>query len=368
MRRHRQRQSPPDRRFAGTHFEDPFLEWLKGHVKREEAVRDVTRLSNELMDLRHAIFPIRSVPVEDHPGYVTHDRNFFKVQFENGKTNKNLTEYFCDEHYRDGVSYGNAHDLGEFFELALHGLVINGSVIYAVEWEKIQVNDRYYTLPTTFHWVNTATAHINKNDKENFLKQKFSFITKKIVTYYEYSDKAFREDETFILKYPGFPIFPVASSLKYIKDLSQGMDFSLTQGQANIEPLNHSLPLEITRYKTSTDKWRKQHMTRVKVSRIFKQPVGGQGIPLTTYYQVFAYAEYKKHLNTLRDYFMKEFNEQIMKRVQEKNNFATPMEMVCTGFTSNEDIDRAFDKYEKGEINSDQFVEKLKDDYGLSKT
>lgn len=361
MRRHR--QSPPNTRFAGTHFSDPFLEWLKGFNKRERAIKDATALSSEVLNYRHELFPVRSVPVPERPGRVTLNRDFFNVQFANGKLNKDLTEFFSEEgSNRDTVSYGSGHDLGEFFEMAFHGLLVNGTDAYAIEWEKVKLNNRYYMLPITFHWVNPATVHINEHDEQNFLVQKFSPISKFIVSYYEYQDHVFSKDESLIFKYPTLRS-PVSASLKYLKQLTQGMDFSLIQGQANIEPENYSLDMEKTRYETATDYWRKQNMTRVKVRRIFNQPVGGFGVSLTTYYEVYAYAEYKKHLNVLRDYFVTKFNEQVMKRIQEKNDFATPLEVVCQGFTSNEFIDEIFSKYNRGEISVDDFVKKTKDNY-----
>ncbi len=141
------------------------------------------------------------------------------------------------------------------------------------------------------------------------------------------------------------------------------MDFSLMQGQANIEPVNYSLELEKTRYDTLDKQWRLQHLTRVKVRRLFNQPVGGYGVSLTTYYEVFAYAEYKKHLNVLRDYFVSQFNEQIMTRIQEKNNFAKSLIIKYQGFTTNEQIDDAFLRYSKGKLNVDEFVATVKDRY-----
>ena len=362
MRRDK-RQMPPNRRFEGTHLSDPFLEWLKGFNKRKRATRDATALSVEILNYIHDLFPVRSVPVPDRPGRVTLDQNFFKIQFANGRDNKDLTEFFSEEGYhRKTVSYGSGHDMGEFFESAFHGLLINGVEFYAVEWEKINLGNRYYTLPVSFNWVNPATAKVNENDDSNYLIQRFSLVSKLIVSYFKYNDHKYSQDESLIFRYPA-ESSPVNSSMRYLKQLTQGMDFSLLQGQANVEPENYSLELEKTRYRIATVYWRRQNVTRVKIKRIFNQVVGQNGVSLTTYYEVFAYSEYKKHLNVMRDYFVSSFNEQIMKRIQEKNGYATELKLVYQGFASNETIDKTFQDYSNGLINVDEFLEKTKDDY-----
>lgn len=360
----RVRQSRPNTRFTGTHFSDSFSEWLKGFTKRKRATRDVTRMSNEVLNYRLELFPIRSVPVADNPGYVRHNRDFFTVQFANGKVNKDLTLFFSEEgEDRELVSYGSAHELGGFFELAFHGLLVDGIGTYVVEWERIKINNRYYTLPVGFHWVNPATVHIDERSNGKYLIQKFSLISKLTTSYYEYRDHVFKKDESLLFKYPTIPCSPVAQSLKYLRSLTQGMDFGLLQGQANIEPENYSLELEKTRYRSASTYWRNQNMTRVKVRRIFNQPIGGLGVSVTTFYEVYAYAEYKKHLNTMRDYFVSQFNNQIMERVQKKNGFAKPLYLAYQGFASNELIEEAFSEYSRGEIDVNAFLKKIKDNY-----
>lgn len=361
----RRKQNPPNDRFAGTHFEDLFLEWLKGYTKREEAIRDVTRLSNEVLNYRYSLFPVRSVPVKDHPGYVTHNREFFSIQFSNGKFQKHLTDYFSEKNYHDGVSFGNAHDLGEFFELALHALLVNGLVIHAVEWGEVKLGTKYYILPVSFNWVNPAPVHINEDNEQEYVVQKFSFITKFLVSYFEYSNHTFSKSETLIFRHPTLPKSPVTEALKYLKDLNKGMDFSLIQGQSSVEPTNYSFRLEQSRYQSTTRYWRLQNMTRVMVRRIFNQPVSELGVPLTTYYQVYAYAEYKKHLNILRDYFVNQFNEQVMKRIQKENKFARLLVMTYKGFASNKEISSAFLDYSNRKITVDDFLNRIKDNYDI---
>ncbi|MBI2613316.1 MAG: hypothetical protein HYW62_00875 [Candidatus Levybacteria bacterium] len=359
----RRRHTPLSKRFEGTHFSDPFLEWLKGFTRKKLAIKDVTKLSNEVLSYRHELFPVRSVPMPENPGYVRYNRDFFTVRFHNEKVNKDLTAFFSEDRYgRRIVSNEYGHDLADFFTMAFHGLLVNGVDVYAIEWDKVKINKRYYTLPIAFHWINPATLHINENDNKRYLVQKFSSISKFIVSYYEYKNHIFSKAESLIFNYPA-SASPVSESLKYLKKLSQGMDFSLIQGKANIEPKNYSLELEKARYRSSAQYWRQQNMTRVKVRRIFNQSISGFGVALTTYYEVYAYAEYKKHLNIIRDYFISQFNNQIMELIREKNGFATPLQITYQGFTSSDKIDSTFLKYKEGKISVDEFIDELKDSY-----
>lgn len=360
----RTRQQAPDIRFAGTHFSDPFLEWLKGFSKNRRSTRDATKLSSEVLNYRHEVFPVRSVPVPDMPERVTLNRNYFKVQFANGRVNKDLTELFSEKgSNREWIGYGNAHDLGEFFEMAFHEILVNGFCLYAIEWKRIKVNRRYYTLPVEFNWVNPATAHIDKKNNNKYLIQKFSWISKFLNSYYQYTNHTFRKDETLIYRYPLLTSSPVSLSLKYLKELNQGIDFSLLQGQANVEPVNYSFELEKTRYRSSTEYWRKENITRIKVKRIFNQALGGLGVNLTTYYLVYAFAEYKKHLNLVREYFITEFNEQVIEQIRQKNGFKNSLQITYRGFVSDMLVNKAFSKYSKGEITSDEFLAEVKDNY-----
>lgn len=356
------KQRDPNQKFVGLHFEDPWKEWIKGYRKREEATKDGTKLFNEVYNYRHDLFPVRSVPVETHPGYVTHDQNFFFIETDDDKLSQLFTNHFTEEHsFRDdSISYGNAHDLGGFFEFVFHGLLVDGISIYAIEWGQIKLGTKNYKLPRALLYVNPATINITGKKST----QKFSFIAKLMSDYYEYQNNEFEKDELIVFKYPTlYPSSPVKKSLRHIKDLKQWLSFSLLQGKANAEPTNHSWSIERARYKHSADFLRRESLTRLKVKRIFKQPIGGQRVGITTYYEVIAYAEYKKHLNVIRDYLVREFNTQLLNLVQKKNNIKSPVVLQYRGFASNEIIDQALKRYQSGEIDVNTFVTAIKDDY-----
>ena len=358
------RSNDPNQKFVGLHFEDPWKEWLKGFRKREEATKDATKLFNEVYNYTHDLFPVRSVPVESRPGYVTHDQNFFRIKTQSEKLSQIFTDYFTEEHnYRDNsISYGNAHDLGGFFEFIFHGLLVDGISVCAIEWKKVKLGEKNYNLPSALSFVNPATINLSNRFKK--ATQKFSFISKLINDYYEYQDNIFDVDELIVFRHPLlYPSSPVGLSLKYLKDLKQWLSFSLWQGKANAEPSNHSWRVERARYKHSDDFLRKESLTRLKVKRIFKQPIGEQRIGVTVYYEVLAYAEYKKHLNIMREYLIKEFNNKLLPLVQKKNDIKSSVILEYKGFISNEIIDQALKRYQLGEIDVNGFITAIKDDY-----
>lgn len=360
------RFSNPDAKFVGLHFEDPWKEWLNGSRKREESTRDAMELHNEVYNARNELFPVRSVPVESDPGYVTHDNNFFNIKTVGRTISKELTEYFTDKHNKDNsISYSNAHDLGEFFEFTFHNLLVDGISTYAIEWEEVKLDSRTYILPQALLYVNPVTLKFT-NFSDYIAKQKFSWIAKLLNTYYDEDHKVnyFRKDELIVFKHPIlYPSSPVTKSLKYLKGLKQGIKFGLWQGKGYAEPTNHNIKVEWTRYKHSADYIRKQQITRVKVRRIFNQPIGQFNLDLTTFYQVYVFAEYKKHLNVLRDYLVEEFNKQLLSLVKAKNNIKSPLILEYRGFASNETIEKAFYDFKKRMINVDSFSEAVKDDY-----
>lgn len=357
---------PPPTRFEGLHFDDPFKEWLNKHNKREQATKDITKLSNEVFDYRNDLFPVRSVPVPDRPGRVTLDQEFFTIEYSGKRLKEYLNNYFSEESYSrtEKISLG-AHDLAEFFMFALHELLVDGIFINAIEWGEKKIGTKKYILPISFNGMNPSTVKIKKTQQGYSVKQSFSPFAKFINTFYTYKNAFFENDEVLIFKHPFYPSSPVGISLKLLKDLKAGMTFSLLSGEALNNPTYKSMQFEKTRGKSSTSFWRKQKIARVKVRRIFNQNLGGSGINLTTYYQIYAYKEYKKTLNDLREYLMAEFNKQVIERIRTKNNIKRPILMRYKGFISNDQIEELFKKFQEGKITGQEFIENTKDDLGI---
>jgi len=355
----------PNKKFNGLHFSDIWKDYISGHNEREKATKDGTKLFNEVYHYRDDLFPVRSVPASK-PGYVTHNQDFFRITTKGVKTRQLLTRYFFEEHgYRkdESIGYSGAHDLAGFFEFILQGLLVDGISYYAVEWGEVKLDSKSFILPRDLMYVNPATVKVI-NSPEKYATQKFSWVAKLVEDYFEYQDHIFQKDELLVFKHPTlFPSSPVGMAVKSLKKLNEGMDVSLWQSKANAEPTNHMLKVERSRYMDISNYWRKQSVTRVGIKRLFNQPVGDQNVGITTYYEVYAYAEYKKTLNLMRSYLAEEFNKQLLSELQIKNNIKTPITLEFRGFASNDQIDKAFEAYAKGEVDVKGFADAVKDDY-----
>lgn len=361
MSRHRQVN-----KFQGLHFGDSFKEWIKGYRRRKASTKNAMLLGGEVWDMRYDLFPHRSIPVPDKPGYVTYDQSFFRVVTRGSKISQDLTYFFTDERYypsEDQIGYDNAHSLGEFFDFVDHFLVVDGIAIYAIEWKEVGIKNKKYYLPVGLSWVNPATVNfVNKN--EILAEQKFSWVAKHAEDYYQYQDHSFKKDELLVFRHPTlFPSSPVGKSLELSRHLNDWTEFSLLSGQASNEPLNHLLPVERSRYINLEELRRNEDVKRLKIRRLFKQPIGGMNAQITDYYAVLGYLEYKKQLNKMRDYLVGEFNKQLLDLVADKNKIKSPITLEYRGFISDTQLDLAFDKFRRGTINVQEFAERVKDDY-----
>lgn len=336
-------RSKSQHKFNATHLEDTFKEGIKGYSKRRWTTRDAMKFHNEIYNYRRDLFPTRSVPSEKNPGYSTLDTNFFRIVSRQKTVERDMNTHFVIEKYgrNEGISYG-ANDLSQFFMFILQDLLMHGISMYCMEWGDVRFVRKTYSVPLYLSYVNTATVSFNRGKSEIFAKQRYSWLTKKLNTYYTYNNHNFMEDETFLLTHPThFPSSPLRESMSYIDKVREGSNFSLLQGEAFANPENHAMPIERARYDLSEKHWHAQYIARLKVRRIFKQTVGGLGVNLNTFYEAYAFAEYKKHLNDIRNYLISEFNSQILARVKEKNNITEDIVLEYAGFTSNEDIDSA---------------------------
>ncbi len=349
--------------FHGTHFSDPFKELLNGHAQRVSTTKDAMQLFHEVHNYRQNLFPPRSVPVSGRPGSSTLDSNFFRVSVAGSPAlSRDLNGHFTDTrgYPAHGVSYDGAHDLSEFFENSLYHLLIDGIATYVIDWERIKVANRYYTIPVGLRYINPSTITIPKN---GVVKQKFSWIAKEVNNHFEYQDSRFSIKDLVIFKHPIYPFSPVGRSLRLLKQLNQWSIFSLQQGQANVEPENHSIELERTRYKLAEPYRNREAIARAKVRRIFNQIISDTGVEATPYYEVLAFAQYKMRLNEFRDYFMKQFSEQILKQIQERNGLKNPPQIEYRGFAKNDDILSSLKEFEERKVNVEEFLKKVKDDF-----
>lgn len=360
-------QNRKDRKykFNGVHLPDRFLMWLKGYIKRREATKDAMEFYNETLQ-QYVLFPFKSTPVKERPGYVTHNLDYFTISTEDQIVEQDLNNYFLNKYYmsvNDRIAYTSTGDeLGDLFNYSYYGLVTDGICTYAVEWDEIEIDGRKYHLPTDFSWINSATL---KFDQREGLQahQKYSWVTKNADDYYTYTENHFDKGDLLVLRHPLYPSSPLNKALKLVDLVKSFYVFGLRQGKAINEPSNHDLRLEKTRYQPSEDAARSQALARVKARRYFKLPIGGFELSLTPYYEVVAHSEYLKQLNLLRDTVVNSFSTQILEEVRKRNNIDSAISLGYEGFKKNQKIDEIVELFKQRKIDVDEYSESVVSSY-----
>lgn len=362
------RRRPYKQRVKGYVFADPFLGYIKGRDRLEKASWNAMELSSETDSTRYSLFPLRDIPVADRPGYVTHERNYFSIECDDSVLKKDLEMYFTDEHsfYRDGL-YGQGDALGGFLESVAHELFVVGDSFRMIEWEEVDIKGRKYQFPVDFEYLRNETMKIiKKNGAIIGYRQKYSLFTyfkEKRFKGWENKEKPrsfeFEKEEVVYYKYPFAKNSPTAQSLKYLKPIKKFWQFGIDQSRSGVEVENHYLPLERARYTTYAHEKRKYDIARGKIRTIFNWLMETNGPRLTQYYDIYTVIRYKKFLNDFRDYLVREFNEQVLAVVAQRNGLAFIPKVVYSGFLSNAELDAALQGYADGTLTFDQIVQRV---------
>jgi len=362
------RRRPYKQREKGYVFDDPFLGFISGRDQMEKASWNAMELSNETDSIRYSLFPLREVPVVDHPGYITHERNYFSIECDDPVLKKDLEMYFTDEHsfYRDGL-YGQGDALGGFLESIAHELFVGGDSFRMIVWEDVDIKGRKYQLPVDFEYLRNETMKVRcKRDEIVSYRQKYSLFTyfkEKRFKGWEDKEKPrsfeFDKDEVIYCKYPFAKKSPTAQSLKYLKMIKRFWKFGIDQSKSSVEVENYYLPLERARYTTYAREKRKYDIARGKIRTIFNWLMETNGPRLTQYYDIYTVIRYKKFLNDFRDYLVREFNIQVLEVVAKKNGSTSIPKITYTGFLSNAELDAALQDYREGALTFDQIVQQI---------
>lgn len=346
--------------FRGAHLEDALLSYMKGYSVREKAARDSMGIYLEVDRVSHSLFPVLQKPASK-PGYITYHHDYFEIEAKDKTLKANLEEYFLDEYRRwDKKIYGHAHTLADFFEFIFRQIIVDGVVYYTFNWKNIDISNKKYYLPEGFYYLDPSTVSPRyKDSKIVGFEQKYSWWTILTSTYFEFCDRDFKKDQVLLVKYPLGSNSPAQESLKYLPRIKYFWNFGLQQSQASLEPQNHSLDLEKTRYKTYQNEKREYDITRTKIRRNFYYLY--ENVHLTSYYDVYTVVRYRKYLNDMRDLFVTQFNEQVLKRIFRKSKLKeVPRLAIKKGlFMDNVTIDSYFDQFKNKQISVDVFVEKV---------
>ena len=363
------RTRPCQKRTKGHVFPDPLLQSIKVYNRLEEAATNGMELHTEVDSVMRAIFPLRDVPVADRPGYITHERDYFTIDHIDAGIKKDLEAYFTDRHsrYRNGL-YDYDDSLGGLLEGIAWHLLVTGDDFHMIEWGEVDIKGNKYQLPIDFSYLRNETMKvIRENEKIDGYKQKYSSFTYlKEKRFKDYEDKEkprsfdFEKEEILYCQYPFSKGSPTAQSIKYLAVIKKFWQFGLDQARSGAEVESYYLPLEKARYTTFAREKRAYDLARGKIRTIFNYIMEGNGPKMTQYYDVYTVIRYRKYLNNLRDYLVREFNEQVLAIVAIKNKLTTVPKLTYNGFVSNSELESALQEYTMGKMSFNEVVEIIK--------
>jgi len=99
------------------------------------------------------------------------------------------------------------------------------------------------------------------------------------------------------------------------------MKFMLLSAEGQTYTKPRSLAVERARGKTFEAEKRKQDLARAETRTNFHLIMNIDGVMLTRYYDFFTVARYKSDKYKALSYYVKQFNEQILKPLAEKNSW-----------------------------------------------
>lgn len=362
----------------GSATEDRLLLSLKGEDLITSATTDVMDLHKEAYFIYYELFPPYRKPVEENPKRYTLEEDYFYFSQSPKKIKVLLQDYFLNNHsqYRDRM-YGSGESLARFFGSCALQLVTTGKVFYEIIWEEVEIEGKKYFLPGNFSYLPTHTMKaVCKGNKIAYYIQKYSLFTylkNKLSKSYSF-DKIdarstfFKKDEILFLKYPLSKISPTYHSLGMLPKADYFSRFSLSWTQASAERDNHQLRLEVARYKNYLNEQKKSAYARARIRRLYNYlPIENNNTKITQYYDIYTCIRYLKYMNLIREYLVREFNDQVIKVFAEKNNLKHVPTLQYRGFMDNKVLNDALKSYKQGKLSYEKVVEEVISKYKLFK-
>lgn len=334
---------------------DDFLNHLKGLDRLDQATRDATEFYSETMQFKDTLFPPMSQPAS--PGYITYNNDYFEIDHPNKILSKNLEEYFINKN-TDRSVYSYATDLSEFFEFIFFGLLVDGYYASPIKWEKKKAGSSDYILPT-FFFQDAATVKARKSGKKiKSVSRIYSIWTYLNNKYARPRKTKWKKNEVYYLEYPYSRKSPTIQSIKYLPIFKKFLLFGVNQAKGLAQPDNHSLEVEVTRYKSFNQVKREQDIARGRTRKNFSYLY--EDSLLTNYYDTFFVTRNKRFLNGIRSYLIEQFNEQVLSELAIKNGFARgPKLKLKEGlFSTNQELERILTDYQNRKISLDDYIDR----------
>lgn len=338
----------------GYWFEDEFRSFIKDFYAYKSTYRDARKLSIEIDRVSNNLFPERRRV----------DRKYFLIKHKNPILVNDLADYFLEDYsrHRDKL-YGQYFGLTGFFSSIMHALVVYGECFYALDWEKKIIEERKYILPSDFRYLNSSSMFILHSIGRSIkgYRQKYSFFSRvrRDPAVDDMQDFNFKKDEVFYTTYPLDKDHPVKKSMGLLKPILRFWDYMLEEGEANAQAGDYRLDLERARFLRYSEQKRKYALARARVRKNFHHLLDIDNLTITEYYDIYWVARYKKELNIVREYFVEEFNNQVLVPFAKKNKITPIPKLELKGFMSNSQIDAYFDDFKNKKIKVKEFIENV---------
>ncbi len=351
-----------NRNQKGLWYPDFFLEYIKGYGPLGAAMRDGLEGLNKIIEgMQWSLFPSRSVPLPGYPGRTTQEHDYFHIEHPDPVIQSTLQRYFIQMRHRGADAlFDNYGDLSDFFSRTMSNLYLYGKSFYAIEWGQAEMNGLQLALPKSFKHLDSLTTR--KAWLGGFV-QKYSWIS--YLTQDHFRERwgapkpprkfKFADDEIVCLEYPFGGKTPVQKTYKQVRRLRNFWQLGLDQGKANIEPDSHTFSLEKARHTIMNQAKREHDICRAKVRKEFGNTLEGD-LGITQFYDIYTVARYKKYLNALRRFYVKEFNEQVLKPIAQKNNWGVVPILTFEHFQTDEEIDQALQDFKEQKMDVNGFI------------
>ena len=338
---------------GGSHIDDPFLSYIKGHKELSEAAWDAMSLHNEIDDFALHLFPVGA-------------RKNFSLQHPDKKIKDDLTLYFVKTAYglSDGL-YGNLHELAWFLREVGRHLLIEGEAFHAIDWSDKKIEDSLYTLPLRFRYLRTSTMRVKRRHGRIIgFSQKYSWIGTLLNqrSYgrhgWEKSRKVeFDVSDVFYTRYPFGRRSPAKRAMRYVRKVFDSWDFAMYRSKGAAHPEMHEIRVEQARFRPYNEENAKRELARGKISKIFDYLYKGK---MTQFYDVYQVVHFRKRLNDFRNYLIQQFNTQVLNVLAEKNGFKEAPKVGLSGLMTNQEIEKIHEMFKRKEVTLKQFIDLLR--------
>jgi hypothetical protein len=331
----------------GYWIDDQFLSFIKGHSRYEETNRDAMQFTAELRDTE-SLFPYKD-PSE-----------LFIIKHPGTRIATILNDQFITRHRRTDSLYGNFPDIGMFLGSIYADSAKLGFCSFAIDWGIDETSK--LMLVTDLRYLRSSTMHVKKsaNGVPTGYMQKYSrlaYLSKKIGEENKPIKFTFKPDEVFYITYPFGNPPPVQGSMSLLNRSQRYFRFILEYGQAQISSKGLKWAEERARYKNYTKEYREFLLTRAQISKNFHQFDSIRKLTLNDYYDVYILSRYMADKVRARQYFVDEFNKQILLPLAHKNGIKRAPTLAMINLSSKEDVDDLRSAYENKTIDYQEFIE-----------